>query len=610
MSKEVQQSLVLRTGMALAAVIMLAIVNMLASYLTAESSENDAVRINISGSLRMQAYRIANEYMLTVTGSELGSRSKLEQTIESFETRLQQPVLADHIRAERIGVLSKAFERVETGWAGLKSPLLGLEIAPGDLLGRIDKFVADINDLVKKLELQTESKFRVLRFIQGASLLLTICLATIMFLNVYKYVVGPLHQLVEMAAKLRSGDFSMRLESKGDDELTLLANTFNDMAGSLDSMYRNLEDKVQAKTQHLEDTQEALRFLYDTSRRLSGEGSLVSKLKRTMDHLQRHIDALQVEIQLNHESPEYPFLIVSSSTTNMPVEGPIDASLAPPATMVEKYSLEHDSHNYGWLKLVRTHSEAINKEQHQMLTALADNIGSALANERRKDQEHRVALMEERTAMARELHDSIAQSLSFTKIQISRFQALQAKQAAPAQLEEVLAEIKTGIQAAYGQLRELLATFRLQLNSPGLQSSLLATAEEFEDKGKLSVVLHSQLQNYPLTANEEIHVLQIVREALSNVLRHSGGDKARINLELQDGTIAVKICDNGCGFSEAASGRNHYGQTIMRERAEILGGSIAFGECDDGGAEVILRFTPQQTGQKRPSSRSPELAEH
>ena len=347
MSKEVQQSLVLRTGMALAAVIMLAIVNMLASYLTAESSENDAVRINISGSLRMQAYRIANEYMLTVTGSELGSRSKLEQTIESFETRLQQPVLADHIRGVRIGVLSKAFERVEAGWTGLKPPLLGLEIAPGNLQGSIDKFVADINDLVKKLELQTESKFRVLRFIQGASLLLTICLATIMFLNVYKYVVGPLHQLVEMAAKLRSGDFSMRLESKGDDELTLLANTFNDMAGSLDSMYRNLEDKVQAKTQHLEDTQEALRFLYDTSRRLSGEGSLVSKLKRTMDHLQRHIDALQVEIQLNHESPEYPFLIVSSSTTNMPVEGPIDASLAPPATMVEKYSLEHDSHNYG-----------------------------------------------------------------------------------------------------------------------------------------------------------------------------------------------------------------------------------------------------------------------
>lgn len=236
------------------------------------------------------------------------------------------------------------------------------------------------------------------------------------------------------------------------------------------------------------------------------------------------------------------------------------------------------------------------REQHQMLSALADTIGAALANDGRKDQEHRVALMEERAAMARELHDSIAQSLSFTKIQISRFQTLRGNNADAALLDEVMSEIRTGIQAAYGQLRELLATFRLQLNSPGLQASLSSTASEFEDKGNLSIELHSKLENYPLTPNEEVHILQIVREALSNIVRHSGADRASIKFDLENGMFVVRVIDNGCGIVAAATGRNHYGRTIMRERAEILNGTVEFIDRKAGGAEVKLKFVPEHAG--------------
>ena len=88
MSKEFQDSLVHRTGMALAAVILLALVNMVASYLVAESSENDAVRINLAGSLRMQTYRIANDYTLQQAASSLASRADLAQAVAEFEKRL------------------------------------------------------------------------------------------------------------------------------------------------------------------------------------------------------------------------------------------------------------------------------------------------------------------------------------------------------------------------------------------------------------------------------------------------------------------------------------------------------------------------------------------
>lgn len=595
MNQEVQHSLVLRTGMALAAVILLAMVNMLASYLTAESAENDAVRINLAGSLRMQSYRISSKFILHRADPGPNSLAALRLSIKGFETILQQPVLADHIRNSDDQVLGTALARVESDWLNLKGQLLAPDIDQQQLLENVDTFVANIDYMVKKLELQTERKFRILRLIQGSSLLMTVCLATLMFLNVYKYVVGPLHQLVNLAGRLRAGDFSSRLDSKGDDELSLLADTFNDMADSLDTMYRSLEEQVQAKTQHLENAQEALRFLYDTSQRLGAEGNIVDKLARTVDHLQRQIGASRVEIHLSHKSADHPLLISSAGGVQSAHASGDLALAAEVGTHIGQYPLQHDNRDYGLLKVALPTQVKTDREQHQMLAALADTIGAALANEGRKDQEHRVALMEERTAIARELHDSIAQSLSFTKIQISRFQSLQAKSAESAVLDEVLSEIRSGIQAAYGQLRELLTTFRLQLNSAGLQTSLAATTQEFEDKANLSIKLSSTLQNYPLTPNEEIHILQIVREALSNVLRHSDADSASIRLGLVDDMIDVRVIDNGDGFTAPVSGRNHYGQTIMLERAEILGGTVEFLNHSEGGAEVKLRFPPEQS---------------
>ena len=264
---------------------------------------------------------------------------------------MEQAVLAEHIHNSGNSVLQQALARVEDGWEQIKPQLSQADVSQGQLLEDIDSFVAEIDDLVKKLEMQTESKFRVLRFIQGVSLLLTVCLATVMFLNVYRYVVGPLHQLVNMAAKLRAGDFSTRLDSRGDDELSLLAGTFNDMAGSLDSMYRSLEEQVQAKTRHLETTQESLRFLYDTSQRLGAGGSIIEKLERTIDHLQRQLNAGSIEILLSHASADHPLLITSRDASRALASTSSRVATDPDTDYIERYALEHDNRNYGSIKL-------------------------------------------------------------------------------------------------------------------------------------------------------------------------------------------------------------------------------------------------------------------
>ncbi len=504
MAAEVQQSLIVRTGMALAAVIFMALVTMVASYLTAESTENDAVRINLAGSLRMQSYRIAEQFLLARQEAAAEEPGRLRQAVEEFDERLNRSVLTGYIGASDDAELKRSFAAVSSRWQSLRPRLLDPSTPQQPLLGDVDDFVAEIDSMVYRLERQTESKYRVLRLIQGVSLLLTVGLAGIMFFQVYRYVVGPLQELVTMAGRVRSGDFSMRLEGRGDDELSLLADTFNAMSESLEEMYRDLEEKVRAKTLHLEETQEALRFLYDCLQHLSTEGNLVGKLERTASHLQRQLGAARVEILLTRGAPAQPFVISTGSTPPSPA---VDTAVRG----AEEFPLRHEGRFYGTLRACPGDGQGLSSDQQLLVTSVADTVAATLANEARKDQAHRVAVMEERAAIARELHDSLAQSLSFTRIQISRFQALRDRGAAAAELDEVLAEIRTGIQAAYGQLRELLTTFRLQLAGPGLQASLADTAREFSERGGLPVALEGDLANYPLTPNEEIHILQIVR---------------------------------------------------------------------------------------------------
>lgn len=597
MVKAIEQSLVFRTGMAMSAVLLLAVVNMLVSFLLAESSENDAVRINLAGSLRMQSYRIAKaEILRREELPGLAGNALVITEVEQFELRLLKPVLKNHIKSSSNDDLKMAFNAVEEEWQTLQIKIR-LQIADTDsLLSDIDKFVNTIDVLVKSLERQTENKFRMLRLLQGVSLLLAVIIASLAFYHIYYRVITPLRNLVGMASRVREGDFSMRIESKGSDELSLLAETFNGMVDSLNVMYGKLEGEVERKTAHLDSLRSGLRLLYETSRQLTTEDRFLEQLEFTVVSAKKYLQVDSVDIQLSQESGGKS-LSISSDQINKAVSGNGETGSHIPLDPVSSASfpLSRGEENFGFLVVSDSPKLDLNEEQETVLLALIDTIVSAIGNENRHIQLHRLSLMEERAAIARELHDSLAQSLSYTKIQISRFEILQKKSADQIECDNALDEIRTGIQSAYRQLREVLATFRLQLDTPGLLSSLELTIQEFEQKGNITIDLVYQLDDFSLTPNEEIHVLQIIREALSNVIRHSGAKTARVVLAMGDrGVIRVSICDDGCGFSAMAIGPNHYGQTIMTERASSLGGKINLSDNDTGGACVEFHFRSER----------------
>lgn len=116
----------------------------------------------------------------------------------------------------------------------------------------------------------------------------------------------------------------------------------------------------------------------------------------------------------------------------------------------------------------------------ELLRSIAREFALAINNSEKNVESRRLILFEERSTIARELHDSIAQSLSFSRIQITRLDAALKNKSDEAEVRSILDELKLGVITAYQQLRSVLTTFRLKPKSPDLRENILSSLDEFK----------------------------------------------------------------------------------------------------------------------------------
>jgi two-component system, NarL family, nitrate/nitrite sensor histidine kinase NarX len=226
-----------------------------------------------------------------------------------------------------------------------------------------------------------------------------------------------------------------------------------------------------------------------------------------------------------------------------------------------------------------------------LMETIASVLAHAVSTVSRDVRDRRMALFEERNAIARELHDSLAQSLSYMKIQLARLQAVLPPELSQSDVAEIARAIREGIDSAYRQLRELLTTFRSPMHALGLASTLEELAEEFGSRSEVQISIDNRVPRMRLSVNEEMHVAQIVREALTNVIRHARATTAQVQLMSDGHTMTVSIEDDGRGIDRTQGDEHHYGLSIMRERARSLGGRLELRPAERG-SSVVLTFVP------------------
>ncbi len=223
-------------------------------------------------------------------------------------------------------------------------------------------------------------------------------------------------------------------------------------------------------------------------------------------------------------------------------------------------------------------------------------LSGILSSIQQADMSKRSALHEERSLIARELHDSLAQSLSYLKIQVSRLQSLINPDLSKENIDltavsGIAEELRTNLNISYKQLRELITTFRLTLNSENLAQALEDSVEEFENKCSISFSLDNRLALIDLAVDEEIQVLQIVREAISNIVRHSQANLAEITLSKDSqNKISITIDDDGIGMDESHTNNHRHGMIIMQQRAHDLGGKFRVLPSSLGGSQIKVTF--------------------
>ena len=133
-------------------------------------------------------------------------------------------------------------------------------------------------------------------------------------------------------------------------------------------------------------------------------------------------------------------------------------------------------------------------------------------------------------------------------------------------------------------------TFRLKINDPSLEQALRGTVAEFSQRGEINIQLDYGLRYYRLTPNEEIHLLQIVRESLSNVVRHAKASNAVFALQASSGgELTLTVDDDGVGMQRAEGKLHHYGPTIMNERTRNLEGELQYLASPMGGVRVQMK---------------------
>ncbi len=226
----------------------------------------------------------------------------------------------------------------------------------------------------------------------------------------------------------------------------------------------------------------------------------------------------------------------------------------------------------------------------RLLTRMANQAAIAIENARLYEQVQSLAILEERDRLGREMHDSLGQSLGFLNLKAKLVEDLIAA-GRTREAEEELVQMRMTIREAYDEVRHAILGLRASGAREDLEAALRVQIARFRDQVKLPVAFEVRGPVPPLPALAAVQVTRIVQEALTNVRKHAQARGVTVSLGVEDGHLAVRVRDDGCGFDVAAvqtAAGARFGLETMRERAESIGGTVEVTSEPGKGTAIAL----------------------
>lgn len=228
--------------------------------------------------------------------------------------------------------------------------------------------------------------------------------------------------------------------------------------------------------------------------------------------------------------------------------------------------------------------------------ALAEMLGAIIEHARAGREARRAEMLMERQSIANEIHDSLAQTLNYARMNTTLLRnALRRND--PEMAGQAAQDIEDALEIGQKAVRALITDFRSEMDPAGLLHALELLVREFRKQNRIVLDYTIRVADLDLPLEHEIQCYLIVREALSNIAKHSNASHARLIVDYNFGYYVFTIEDNGAGTFSPVEG--HYGIVIMRERAQHIGGEIRVDSTKGLGTSVQLYFPDPESNWRK-----------
>lgn len=422
----------------------------------------------------------------------------------------------------------------------------------------------------------------------------------------------PVKKLTRAAEQLSAGQLDVQVDpSDMVDDLAVLGTTFNSMVNRIRELIENLEQRVATRTQELSTffdltvlashaatldevfqqavprIQEITRsrviclHLFDADR--AGLYLAAQQNLPDQDHTRLQNVAVTPDFQRWLQHPNDP--LVTTSLAQL--------AILPPSFRLAEFQtylgaqIRMGNQIEGVLSCYRFTGRGFGLDEISLAAALAEQMGMVLETQRLRQIAEEVAVLEERQRLARELHDSVTQSIySLTLFARSGREA--SEDGDMSRLVPTFVEIEDTALYILQEMRLLLYELRAPLlERDGLVQAIDSRLNLVERRAGLQVTYEEALAQRKLPKTVETELYRLAIEALNNVIKHASAHAVTVRLGATNGRVCLDICDDGRGFDprQPAGG---FGLTGMRERVDRLGGVLKIASVPGQGTKISI----------------------
>lgn len=476
----------------------------------------------------------------------------------------------------------------------------------------------------------------LIKSVTGLGLLSGIGLLWMFFLS-WRHFNNFCLDINEWANRLIKGDLSSRMSSEDKSpsgEIRILINKISDDYESL-SMFEQQRSTRQAE--RIEQKRRYLGILYDVSKTINKSNNLDDLLKRFLSTLTTAVNAKAATVRLLDKDDQMKLVasigldeevVKLEDTLPLPdclcgealkdVSVVINTDVKKCGEIIGAHFFE-DEDNIEMLaiplqyrdKVLGVYNLFVHRKEHELiegenelLLSIGQHLGMAIEQAGVEEDARTLSIIEERTRMAHELHDSLAQTLATLRIKVRLFDdsMQQANKIDESTIWQELSGLEEIIDTAYAELRSLITHFRAPIDGKGVVRSVERLSERFKQETDMEVFFYHNWQLKNLDRDTEVEVIRIVQESLANVKKHAEADNVRIlMISTEDGHCSVLVEDDGIGIEKSKSNKNnssdnHIGLSVMQERAARINGEIQYENDDGEGTLIQLNFeVPMET---------------